>query len=53
MKKLVNLAAAPLRRTSIERGEQLAWWLFLALAGFGFGWGAAVAYWRAWCLPIA
>lgn len=51
MKKLVDMAAAPLRHTPVDRGEQLAWWLFLALTGFGIGWGSAVSYWAAWCLP--
>lgn len=51
MKKLVDIAAAPLRHTSIDHGEKFAWWLFLAMAGFGIGWSSAVAYWAAWCLP--
>lgn len=49
MKKLAELAAVPLKRTSIEHGEKFAWWLFLVMAGFGFGWASAIAHWGAWC----
>lgn len=51
MKKLVDIAAAPLRQTSTEHGEKYAWWLFLVMAGFGAGWASAVTHWGSWCFP--
>ena len=44
MKKLANLAVAPLKRTPVNHAETFAWWLFLAMAGYGVGWASGVAY---------
>jgi hypothetical protein len=47
----MKILLKPFQAVSIERGERFAWWLFLALAGFGAGWASAVAYWRD-CFPV-
>ena len=44
MKRLAQLAAAPLRRTSLASGDRWAWWALLFVVGVGVGWVAAVEW---------
>ena len=44
----LRIITAPLRRTSLDLGNKLAWWAFLFSAGIAIGWATSHANCAMW-----